>query len=186
MNPTREIAWKLLTQHTKGEGLIKHALAVEAAMQAYARSFKEDQQQWGICGLLHDFDYEQNPHPKDHPRVGGKILRELGYPEDMIYAIKAHADHMKLERRSRMDKALFAVDELCGFVTAVAYVRPGKLEGMKAKSVRKKMKSKNFAAAVKREDITQGAELLGMEVNEHITQVITAMQGAAGELGLAD
>lgn len=186
MNPTREIAWKLLTQYTKGQGLIKHALAVEAAMRAYAYNFKEDQQQWGICGLLHDFDYEQNPDPKDHPRVGAKILRELGYPKDMIYAIKAHADHMKLERRSRMDKALFAVDELCGFLTAVTLVRPGKnIAEVPVKSVRKKLKDKAFARSVSRDDIYSGASELCVDLDEHIAFVRDAMIRVAEELRLS-
>ena len=185
MNPTREVAWKLLTQHTQGEGLIKHALAVEAAMQAYAHNVQEDQQQWGICGLLHDFDYEQNPHPKDHPRVGAKILRELGYPKDMIYAIKAHANHMKLERRSRMDKTLFAVDELCGFLTAVTLVRPGKnIAEVPVKSVKKKLKDKAFARSVSRDDIRSGASELGVDLDEHIAFVRDAMIRVAEELGL--
>ena len=185
MDPTREVAWKLLTQHTKGEGLIKHALAVEAAMRAYARSFKEDQRQWGICGLLHDFDYEQNPHPADHPRVGVKILRELGYPKDMIYAIKAHANHMQLERKSRMDKALFAVDELCGLLTAVTLVRPGKnIAEVPVKSVKKKLKDKAFARSISRDDIRRGAADLGVDLDEHIAFVRDAMIRVAEALGL--
>ena len=184
----RTQAMELLREYTQSESLIKHALAVEAAMRHYAGLLDGDVEEWGLTGLLHDFDYERWPEEPEHTREGAKILQERGVSEEVIGAILSHAEWNReeypLDRPIR--KALFAVDELCGFVTAVAYVRPGKLEGMKAKSVRKKMKAKGFAAAVKREDITQGAELLGMEVNEHITQVITAMQGAAGELGLAD
>ena len=184
----RAQAMELLREHTQSESLIKHALAVEAAMRHYAGLQDGDVEEWGLTGLLHDFDYERWPEDPEHTREGAKILQERGVSEEVIGAILSHAEWNReeypLDRPIR--KALFAVDELCGFITAVAYVRPGKLEGMKAKSVRKKMKAKSFAAAVKREDITQGAELLGMEVNEHITQVITAMQGAADELGLAD
>ena len=184
----RTRAWALLTGYTQSQSLLNHALAVEAAMRAYARRLGADEDHWGVTGLLHDFDYERWPEEPEHTREGAKILRDRGVDEEVIGAILSHAEWNReeypLDRPIR--KALFAVDELCGFVTAVAYVRPGKLEDMKAKSVRKKMKAKGFAAAVKREDITQGAELLGMEVNEHITQVITAMQGAAAELGLVD
>jgi len=184
----RDDAITLLREYTQSESLVKHALSVEAAMRHYAGMLDGDVELWGLAGLLHDFDYERWPEEPEHTREGAKILRERGVDEEVIGAILSHAEWNReeypLDRPIR--KALFAVDELCGFVTAVAYVRPGKLEGMNAKSVRKKMKSKNFAAAVKREDITQGAELLGMEVNEHITQVITAMQGAAAELGFVD
>ena len=184
----RDDAITLLREYTQSESLVKHALSVEAAMRHYAGMLDGDVELWGLAGLLHDFDYERWPEEPEHTREGAKILRDRGVDEEVIGAILSHAEWNReeypLDRPIR--KALFAVDELCGFVTAVAYVRPGKLEGMNAKSVRKKMKSKNFAAAVKREDITQGAELLGMEVNEHITQVITAMQGAAAELGLVD
>ena len=184
----RDDAITLLREYTQSESLVKHALSVEAAMRHYAGMLDGDVELWGLAGLLHDFDYERWPEDPEHTREGAKILRERGVDEEVIGAILSHAEWNReeypLDRPIR--KALFAVDELCGFVTAGAYVRPGKLEGMNAKSVRKKMKSKNFAAAVKREDITQGAELLGMEVNEHITQVITAMQGAAAELGLVD
>ena len=184
----RDEALVLLKEYTQSESLIGHALSVEAAMRHYAERLEGDTEQWGLTGLLHDFDYERWPEEPEHTREGAKILRERGVNEEVIGAILSHAEWNREEYPldQPIRKALFAVDELCGFITAVAYVRPGKLEGMKAKSVRKKMKAKNFAAAVKREDITQGAELLGMEVNEHITQVITAMQGAAGELGLAD
>lgn len=184
----RAEAFFLLTEYTKSESLVKHALAVEVAMRHYAALLGGDVEQWGLAGLLHDFDYERWPEEPEHTREGAKILRERQVDDEVVGAILSHAEWNReeypLDRPIR--RALFAVDELCGFVTAVAYVRPGKLEGMNAKSVRKKMKAKNFAAAVKREDITEGAALLGMEVNEHITQVITAMQGAASELGLTE
>ena len=184
----RAEAFSLLTEYTKSESLVKHALAVEVAMRHYAALLGGDVEQWGLAGLLHDFDYERWPEEPEHTREGAKILRERQVDDEVVGAILSHAEWNReeypLDRPIR--RALFAVDELCGFVTAVAYVRPSKLEGMNAKSVRKKMKAKNFAAAVKREDITEGAALLGMEVNEHITQVITAMQGAASELGLAE
>ncbi len=183
---TRTEAFALLTEYTKSDSLIKHALAVEAAMRFYAEKLGEDVEQWGLVGLLHDFDYERWPEEPEHTREGAKILREKGIDEESIGAILAHADWNldEFPRDRPIRKALFAVDELCGFITAVAYVRPEKLAGMTPKSVRKKMKAKGFAAAVKREDITGGAELLGLEVNDHIANVIKAMQGAAKELGL--
>ncbi len=184
MTPTREGAWKILNEFTKSESLIKHALAVEAAMRAYARKFGEDEEKWGMVGLLHDFDYDQHPDPSEHPMVGAKILEERGYPEDVIYAIKSHADYLGLPRKSPMDKTLFAVDELCGFVTAVALVRPGKLSELPVKSVRKKLKDKAFARSVSRDDIQTGARDLRVEEGEHIQFVITAMAAVAGELGL--
>jgi len=184
MNHNEALA--LLKEHTKSESLIKHALSVEAAMRHYAAHFGENAELWGITGLIHDFDYERWPNPPDHTREGARILRERGLDEEIIGAMLSHAewnqDQYPLDRPLR--KALFAVDELCGFITAVAYVRPEKLAGMTASSVRKKMKQKSFAAAVKREDIEKGAELLGLPLDEHITHVITAMQGIAGDLGL--
>lgn|SRR5690606_10633221 len=186
MKQTRNDAWKLLNQYTKNESLIKHALAVEAAMRAYARKFGEDEEKWSVVGLLHDFDYEQNPNPPDHPLVGAKILAEHGYPEDVIYAIKSHADYLELPRKTLMDKTLFAVDELCGFITAVALVRPGKrVADVPVKSVKKKFKDKAFARNVSREDILRGAEDLGVALDEHIAFVIQAMAERAVELGLA-
>jgi putative nucleotidyltransferase with HDIG domain len=176
----------LLTEFTQSESLRKHALAVEAAMRHYAARFGENVDQWGITGLIHDFDYERWPKPPDHTREGARILRERGVDEEVIGAILSHAewnqDQFPLDRPLR--KTLFAVDELCGFVTAVGYVRPEKLTGVTAGSVRKKMKQKSFAAAVKREDIEKGAELLGLPLDEHIAHVIIAMQGVAKELGL--
>jgi len=182
----REDAWSLMTEYTQSDSLRKHMLAVEAAMRAYARKFGEDEQKWGIVGLLHDFDYERWPDPPDHPLRGAEILVERGYPEDVIYAIKSHADYLTdCPRRSLLDKTLYACDELAGFCTAVAMVRPGRIAGMTAKSVRKKMKQKSFAAAVDRDDIVRGAEDLGVDLNDHIQQVIDAMCQIADELGLA-
>ena len=182
---TREEALALLREHTKSESLIKHALAVEAAMRVYAARFGENPELWALAGLLHDFDYERWPNPPDHTREGARILRERGVDEEITGAVLSHAewnrDQYPLDRPLR--KTLFAVDELCGFVTAVAYVRPEKLQGMTASSVRKKMKQKSFAAAVKREDIEQGAQLLGISVDEHVENVIRAMQTIAPDLG---
>ncbi len=183
---TRAEAWQLLQEFTKSESLLKHALAVEAVMRHHARRLAVDEELWGVTGLLHDFDYERWPNPPEHTRAGAPILRERGVDEEIVGAILAHADwnwaDHPLDRPLR--KTLYAVDELCGFVTAVAYVRPEKLQGMAASSVRKKMKQKSFAAAVSREDIEKGAEMLGLTLDDHITHVITAMQGIARELGL--
>lgn len=184
---TRDEAWQLLNEYTRSESLLKHALSVEAAMRHYAAHFGEGTDLWGVVGLIHDFDYERWPNPPEHTREGAKILRERGVDEEIVGAMLSHAtwnqQDYPLDRPLR--RTLFAVDELCGFVTAVAYVRPEKLAGMTAKSVRKKMKQSTFAAAVSREDIARGAELLGLELDEHITHVITGMQTVAPELGLA-
>lgn len=181
----REAAFALLKEYTQNPNLMKHALAVEAAMRAYARRYGEDEGTWGIVGLLHDFDYERYPTPDKHPETGAAILREKGYPEDVIYAIRSHAEYLGLERKSLMDKALFAVDELTGFIVAVVLVRPSKsLMEVDVDAVKKKMKQKAFAAAVKREDIIEGAADLGIDLDEHIRVVIGAMQGIAEELGL--
>ena len=182
----RADALSLVHQYTTSDSLRKHMLAVEAAMRAYARRFDEDEETWGIVGLLHDFDYERWPNAPDHPLRGAAILAELGYPEHVIYAIKSHADYLTdCPRLSRLDKTLYACDELSGFVTAVALMRPERLVGMKASSVRKKLKTKGFAAAVNREDIRRGAEDLGVDLDEHIQFVIDALAVAADELGLA-
>ncbi len=183
---TREEALGVLREYTQSESLIKHGLAVEAAMRQYAPRFGGDPETWGLTGLLHDFDYERWPNPPEHTREGARVLRERGVPEEIVGAILSHADwnQDQYPRDSALRKTLFAVDELCGFVTAVAYVRPEKLAGMTASSVRKKMKQKSFAAAVRREDIEQGAALLGVPLDEHIGQVIAGMQKVAGELGL--
>ncbi len=181
----RQAAWELVCEYTKSESLRRHMLAVEAAMRAYAEKFGEDVEKWGIVGLLHDFDYERWPNPPDHPLKGAAILEAAGYPQDVIYAIKSHADYLEdCPRISKLDKTLYACDELAGFIMAVAMVRPERLEGMKAKSVRKKMKQKAFAAAVNRDDIVRGAEDLGVELNEHIQFVIDAMRPISAELGL--
>ena len=185
MKITREDAWKLLTEYTQKEALIKHALSVEAAMRAYAEKFGEDVEAWGVVGLIHDFDYEKHPTPAEHPFVGVKILREKGWPEEWIQAILGHADYSGVPRETLLAKTLFAVDELCGFITAVTYVRPSRsLTEVKVKSVKKKLKDKRFAAAVSREDIRNGAEALGVDLDEHIDFTIKAMQGIAGQLGL--
>jgi len=182
---SREEDLQLLGQYTKSASLIRHMFAVEAAMRAYARKFGEDEEKWGRVGLLHDFDYERWPDPPDHPLKGAEILTARGYPSDVIYAIKSHADYLEdCPRLSLMDKSLYACDELCGFIVACAMVRPTRLEGLTAKSVRKKMKQVSFAAAVAREDIVRGAEDLGIELNEHIGFCIAAMQSVAGELEL--
>ena len=181
----REEAWQLLCEWTESESLRRHMLAVEAAMRAYARRFGEDEEKWGITGLLHDMDYERHPTPAEHPMVGVRELERLGYPEDVLEAIKGHADYLDVPRETPMAKTLYAVDELSGFITACALMRPEGLEGMKAKSVRKKMKAKGFAASVNREDIVRGAEELGVDLNEHIEFVAAAMRERADELGLA-
>ena len=182
----RSDAYALVCRYTQSDSLRRHMLAVEAAMRAYARKLGEDEEKWGIVGLLHDFDYEKWPDPPDHPVQGAKILAEHGYPSDVIYAIKSHADYLTdCPRVSRLDKTLYACDELCGFITACAMVRPEKLAGMTASSVRKKLKSKGFAAAVNRDDIARGAADLGVDLDEHINFCIAAMQEIAPELGLA-
>ena len=178
-------ALDLMHEYTESDALRKHMYAVEAAMRAYARKYAEDEEKWGIVGLLHDFDYERWPDPPDHPLKGAAILEEAGYPADVIYAIKSHADYLDdCPRRSLLDKTLYACDELSGFITACALVRPEGLVGLTAKSVRKKLKQKAFAAAVNRDDIHRGVEELGVDLNEHIQFVIDAMAQIADELGL--
>ncbi len=181
----RDEAWKLLCGWTEGDSLRKHMLAVEAAMRAYARKFGEDEERWGITGLLHDMDYEKHPTPEEHPMTGVRELESRGYPEDMITAIKGHAHYLGVPRETLLAKTLYAVDELSGFVVACALVRPEGLEGLKAKSVRKKMKQRSFAASVSREEITRGAEELGVDLNEHIDFVVAALQEESDALGLA-
>jgi putative nucleotidyltransferase with HDIG domain len=184
--PTREEAHALLCEHTQNANLRKHAYAVEAAMRLYAGKLGGDPDEWGIVGLLHDLDYERFPQAPDHPTQAAGILRERGYPEHWVRAILSHADYMNVPRETPMEKALFAIDELTGFIVAVALVRPTKsIMDVEVNSVRKKMKDKAFAAAVSREDIAQGAEALGLPLDEHIAIVIQAMQGIAAELGLA-
>ncbi len=181
----RQSAYDLMSQYTAGDGLRRHMLAVETAMRAYAQQRNEDVEKWGVVGLLHDFDYERWPNPPDHPLKGAEILKQHGYPDDVIYAIKSHADYLPdCPRQSTLDKALYACDELCGFLAACAYVRPEGIRGMTAKSVRKKMKQKSFAAAVNRDDLVRGAEDFGVELNEHIQFVIDALQANAEPLKL--
>jgi len=182
----RQTGWSLLTEFTASENLRKHALAVEACMRAYARKFGEDEELWGVTGLIHDFDYEKYPSLSDHPYAGNKILAERGWPENIRRAVMSHAEYTGVTRDSKMEKALFACDELAGLITATALVKPGKsLAEVDAKSVRKKMKDKAFARSVNRDDIVQGAQDLGVELEEHIAFCIEAMKGIAGELGLA-
>lgn len=184
MNPTREEAWRLLNEYTANPNLIKHALAVEAALAAYARRFGEDPESWAVVGLIHDFDYDR--FPDEHPFRGIAILEQLGYPGAMIHAVSAHADYTGTPRESLLDKALFAVDELCGFITAAALVRPDRsIGGLTVQSVRKRMKDKAFARAVSRDDLRRGAEELGIPLEGHIEFVIAAMTGIADQLGLA-
>src|ERR1700751_3530472 len=180
----RASAWCLLSEFTQSESLRKHALAVEACMRAYARKYRADQELWGIVGLLHDFDYEKYPSLEDHPYRGSEILEERGYSEELRRAILSHAEYTGVARVTPMEKALFACDELAGFITACALVKPGKsLAEVEAKSVRKKMKDKAFARSVHREDIIAGAGELGLELEEHIAFCIDAMKGIAVELG---
>ncbi len=182
----REQAWGLLTEFTQSESLRKHALAVESCMRAYARKFGENEETWAITGLLHDFDYERHPTAEEHPFVGEKILAERGYPEEIRRAILSHAQYSGVPRQSKMEKTLFACDELAGFITACAMVKPSKsLAEVEAKSVRKKMKDKAFARAVSRSDITEGAADLGIDLEEHIAFCVDAMRSVAAELGLA-
>ena len=180
----REEAWNLMCEWTESDSLRKHMLAVEAAMRAYARRFGEDEEKWGITGLLHDMDYEKHPTPAEHPMVGVRELETRGYPDDVLHAIKGHADYLDVPRDTPMSKTLYAVDELSGFIVAVALMRPDGLENMKAKSVRKKMKQSSFAAAVNREDIVRGADELGVDLNEHIEFVAAALRERADVLGL--
>ena len=182
----RQAAWDLLCEYTKGEGLRKHGLAVEAVMRHFARKHGEDEESWGVVGLLHDFDDEQHPSAAQHTSEDAPILRERGYPEEGVRAILGHADYTGVPRDTLMARMLFAVDELTGFITAVALVRPSKsIHEVEPRSVRKKLKDKAFARSVSRDDIVKGAEELGVELPEHIAEVIEAMRPAAGELGLA-
>src|SRR6267154_3158497 len=181
----RNNAWSLLTEYTQSESLRKHALSVEVCMKAYARKFGDDELKFAITGLLHDFDYEKYPTPAEHPFVGNKIMRERGYPEDMRRAILSHADYSGVKRETKLEKTLYACDEVSGFITASALVKPNKsLAEVEAKSVRKKMKDKAFARSVNRDDIVNGAADLGVELEEHIAFCIEAMKGIATELGL--
>ena len=182
----RESAWELLCEYTKSESLRKHGLAVEACMRACAVRLGENEEEWGVVGLIHDFDYEMYPNAPDHPLKGSEILAERGYPEEVRHAILGHADYTGVPRDTLMAKALYACDELAGFITACSLVRPEKILSLEPKSVRKRMKDKAFARAVSREDMTRGAEELGVDLNEHIALCINAMRAIAGRLGLDD
>ena len=183
---TRDEAFQLMTEWTESESLRNHMLAVEAAMLFYADKFGEDREKWAVVGLLHDMDYEKHPTPEEHPFVAVAHLEKIGVSSEITRAILAHASYSGVKAESLMEKTILAVDELCGFITAVAYVRPGKsIMGMKVKSVKKKIKQQGFARAVSRDDITNGAELLGLTLEEHIENVIEAMRAIAPVLGLA-
>ena len=184
MDPTRDRAWETLTRYTKSESLLRHALAVEASTRFYARKFGEDEELWGVAALLHDFDYEIHPTLDKHPQDGAPILREEGYPDEVIDTVLSHAEHLGLPRDTPLKKVLFACDELSGFVHACGLVRPTGLEGLEPKSVRKKLKQPSFAAGVHREDVYKGAEELGVELDDHIRMVVEALQPISAELGL--
>jgi putative nucleotidyltransferase with HDIG domain len=182
---TREAAWALLTEYTQNENLVKHALAVEAAVRGYARKEGADEERWAATALLHDFDYERYPDLADHPFRGAEILREKGWPEDVIRAVLSHADHTNTPRESRLEHVLFACDEMAGFVTAASLIRPSKsLLDLEAKSVVKRMKEKAFARAVSRDDLRKGAEEIGLPLDEHVANVIAFMRERVDELGL--
>ena len=185
MNVTREAAWELLTEFTQSESLLKHALAVEAGMRAYARRFGENEEYWAATALVHDHDYEQNPSAESHPAAGIKTLTERGWPQDIIDAVKGHATYLNVPRETPMAKALFAVDELTGLISAVALVRPSKnIADVKIKSIKKKWKDRAFAAGVNREVIEKGAAMLGVEPGDLIAEAIAAMREVADEIGL--
>lgn len=181
----RDVAWSILTEFTKGDGLRKHARAVEASMRAYAARYGADPDRWGIAGLLHDFDYEMHPRAPHHPLKGAEILAARGLPPDVVYAILAHADYSGMPRVSLLDRALYACDELTGFVHACALVRPGKVvAGLEPASVRKKLKDRAFARTVNRDDVFRGAAELGVDLDAHIAFVVEALAGVAPEIGL--
>jgi putative nucleotidyltransferase with HDIG domain len=183
--PTRDEAWDLVCEWTQSESLRKHMLGVEAAMRAYAREFGEDEELYGVTGLLHDLDYERHPDlDSGHPRRALELFEEKGYPQELIDAVAGHATFLGVPRESRMAKTLFAVDELSGFISACAYVRPDGIHGMTPKSVKKKLKQPSFAAGVNREEVRVGAEELGVDFDEHVAFVIAAMEERADELGL--
>ena len=184
MQPTRDQAWETLAKYTQSEALRRHALAVEAAVGAYARKFGEDEELWRVTALLHDFDYEMHPTLDKHPQDGAPILREEGYPEEVVEGVLSHAEHLGLPRDTLMKKTLFACDELAGFIHACGLVRPDGIETLEPKSVRKKLKQPSFAAGVNRDDVTNGAEELGVDLNEHIAFVTEAMRPVASQLGL--
>jgi putative nucleotidyltransferase with HDIG domain len=184
MEVTRDNAWATLTRYTKSESLLRHALAVEASTRWYARDFGEDEELWGCTALLHDFDYEIHPTLDKHPQDGAPILREEGYPEEVVEGVLSHAEHLGLPRDTPLKKTLFACDELSGFIHACGLVRPDGIDTLEPKSVRKKLKQPSFASGVNRDDVYKGAELLGVELNEHIAFVTDAMRPIARELGL--
>ena len=184
MKPTRAQAWETLTRYTKSESLLRHALAVEASTRFYARKFGEEEELWAVVALLHDFDYEMHPTLDKHPQDGAPILREEGYPEEVVEGVLSHAEHLGLPRDTLLKKTLFACDELSGFVHACGLVRPTGLDGLEPKSVKKKLKQPSFASGVNRDEVQQGAELLDIELDEHIRNVIAALQPIAGDLGL--
>jgi putative nucleotidyltransferase with HDIG domain len=177
-------AWETLTRYTKSEALLRHALAVEAAVRAYARRFGEDEELWGVTALLHDFDWEMHPTLEQHPHDGAPILRDEGYPEEVIEGILSHAEHLDLPRDTPLKKTLFACDELSGFIHACGLVRPDGIETLEPKSVKKKLKQPSFAAGVNRDDVYKGAEELGLELDDHIRFVIEALRPIAADLGL--
>ena len=189
MWPTREQAWEVLNEYTKNPNLIKHALAVEAGMRAYAQRFGEDEEKWAVVGLIHDFEYEKYPDlgPGGHPFKGAELMRDMGWDEALIRAVQCHAPHITdTQPETLMEKAIFAVDELTGLIIATALVRPSKsILDVKIKSIKKKWKDKSFAAGVNRQDVEQGAAMLGVELSEHLGVVLEAMKGIAEELGLA-
>ena len=184
MTPTREQAWETLTRYTKSQALLRHGLAVEAATRAYARRFGADEELWGVVALLHDFDWEIHPTLEQHPQDGAPLLREEGYPEEMIEAILSHAEHLDMPRDTPLKRTLFACDELSGFIHACGLVRPDGIDTLEPKSVRKKLKQPSFAAGVNRDDVFNGAEALGVDLDEHIAFVTEALRPIAPQLGL--
>jgi putative nucleotidyltransferase with HDIG domain len=184
MELTRDRAWETLTTYTKSESLRRHALAVEASTRSYARRFGEDEELWAVVALLHDFDYEIHPTLDQHPQDGAAILREEGWPEEVIEAVLSHAEHLAMPRDTQLKKVLFACDELSGFVHACGLVRPTGLDGLEPKSVKKKLKQPSFASGVHRDEVYAGAELLGLDLDEHIRNLVAALQPIAAELGL--
>jgi putative nucleotidyltransferase with HDIG domain len=183
--PSREEAWELFCEWTESDSLRKHVLGVEAAMRAYARKYGEDEELWGVTGILHDLDYERHPNPESgHPRIALELFEERGYPRELIDAVAGHATYLGVPRETRLAKTLFAVDELTGFIAAVALVRPTGIVGMTPKSVKKKLKQPSFAAAVNREEMREGAEALGEDFDEHLAFVIGALEPHAEALGL--
>ena len=184
MRATRAEAWETLTEYTKSDALLRHALAVEASVGFYARLYGEDEDFWRATALLHDFDYEIHPTLDKHPQDGAPILRELGYPEDLIESVLSHAEHLEMPRDTQLKRVLFACDELSGFVHACGLVRPTGLDGLEPKSVKKKLKQPSFAAGVHRDEVYAGAEALGVDLDEHIAFVIEALRPIGSELGL--